>query len=116
MSRNSEPQSVLPIVLMVAGALILVGVLIWFFMSSAPAPVPTSAPAADRIPYPDVSRVGLGDAKAAFDTETAVFVDVRGEALYSESHIPGAISMTEEELDARLKELNPNDWIIPYCT
>jgi rhodanese-related sulfurtransferase len=58
----------------------------------------------------------VGDAKAAFDLEQAVFVDVRERAFYNESHIPGALSIPLNEIEARLGELNSSDWIITYCT
>jgi rhodanese-related sulfurtransferase len=41
---------------------------------------------------------------------------VRGDPYYSEGHIPGAISMTQEEMATRMGELDKNAWIITYCT
>ena len=87
---------------------------------NAVAPEPTLAIeptlANQRIPYPDIPRVSVGDAKAALDLGTAVFLDPRGEPYYSQGHIPGALAITEEELEARLDELDPDTWIITYCT
>ena len=45
-----------------------------------------------------------------------MFVDVRDIASYQQSHIPGALSIPLDELASRKNELNPNDWIITYCT
>ncbi len=69
-----------------------------------------------NIPYPQVVRVSQEDAKAAYDDGSAVFVDVRGDDSYNSGHIPGALSIAEEELENRFSELDPNDWIITYCT
>ena len=74
---------------------------------------PVASPA---IPYPDIKRIKLGDAKAAFELNSAVFVDVRGEPYFSEGHIPGALSMTYDELSSRMGELDKKAWIITYCT
>ncbi len=63
-----------------------------------------------------VERLTLADAKAAFDGNQAVFLDVRGQADYQAGHIPGAVSISINDLSARLGELDKNDWIITYCT
>lgn len=80
--------------------------------------VPTaSAPLGEpQVSESDAPRVSLGEAKAAFDRGAAVFVDVRSESAYAESHIPGALSIPLAELESRLDELNPDQWIITYCT
>jgi hypothetical protein len=77
----------------------------------------TSVPSqVESIPYPDVPRVSLIDAKAAYDQGSAVFLDVRGMSDYQAEHITGAISIPETQIESRLNELNPQDWIITYCT
>ena len=108
----------LSIVMVVLGSALIFGSAMWYASSKKPqpTPTPTSTAIARRIPYPNIKRVSLADAKAAFDTKQAVFIDVRGEPSFSEGHIPGAISITEDELPARLNELNKNTWYIIYCT
>jgi rhodanese-related sulfurtransferase len=32
------------------------------------------------------------------------------------SHIPGSLSIPLAEIETRLSELDPNQWIITYCT
>ena len=83
---------------------------------SSPTPLsPVSgAPSADT--HPEIPRVPLDKAKAAFDSRSAVFVDVRGTAAYTVSHIPGALDIPLADIPTRLTELNPNQWIITYCT
>ena len=67
-------------------------------------------------PYLEIERVPLAEAKAAFDNGTAIFVDVRSSSAYADAHIPGALSIPNTELESRLSELDPKQWIITYCT
>jgi 3-mercaptopyruvate sulfurtransferase SseA len=76
---------------------------------TAPAPV-------GEDPYLELPRVRLADAKAAYDQKQAVFVDVRSTDSYQAGHIPDALSIPVDDLESRLKELKPTDWIITYCT
>ena len=80
---------------------------------SAPQAAPTTAA---ELPYPEIVRVSLGDAKAAYDLKQAVYLDVRDADSYANSRIPGAISIPLNNLETRLKELDPNAWILTYCT
>jgi hypothetical protein len=66
--------------------------------------------------YPEVPRVSPVDAKTAFDAKTAVFVDVRNNASFVVSHIPGALSIEVKDLESNMGSLNKEDWIITYCT
>ena len=64
----------------------------------------------------EVQRVTPEEAKAAFDSGAAVFLDVRSHTIYLQSHIPGALSIPLAELKPRIAELDPAQWIITYCT
>ena len=44
-----------------------------------------------------------------------VLIDARDRAAYDKAHIPGAISMTHEEVDARAAELRPDQEHVVYC-
>jgi hypothetical protein len=81
-------------------------------------PIPTAAASGSlhTSSFPEIQRVLLEEAKAALDSGSAVFVDVRSKASYDASHIPGALSIPLGELETRLKELDPKAWIITYCT
>ena len=119
MTTPTDRGRLVPILLILIGGLLLLGAAAWFFFlggqeQAAPTNPPT-APQAD-IPYPEVPRVSLEDAKAAYDSQAAVFVDVRGEQYYQQAHIAGALSLPEDQLPARLSELDPQEWIITYCT
>jgi len=116
MMPRRKKKSILPVVLISIGVLLMLGAVLWVLnpLGTGVAPTPT-APVA-RSPYPEVTRVSLADAKAAFDTGSAIFIDVRGEPHYSESHIPDALSLTDQDLMNRMDELDKNAWIITYCT
>ena len=113
--KKPGSASLTPILLIAAGAILIIGSAAWFVFSSGALAQPTPTVAED-IPYPEVPRVSVKDAKAALDIGNAVFVDSRGEPFFSEGHIPGAVSMTSEEVMDRLDELDPSAWIITYCT
>jgi hypothetical protein len=120
MKTQSSRSKVFPIVMVIAGLVLILGSLAWLVLSNQTAteqeadlPAPVGTP---RIPFPTIKRISMSDAKAAFEIKSAVFVDVRGEPYYSEGHIPGAISMTDEEVPNRLGELDRKAWIITYCT
>ncbi|MBP7686866.1 MAG: hypothetical protein KA765_03125 [Thermoflexales bacterium] len=81
--------------------------------ASAPQAAPT-APA--ELPYPEIVRVSLGDSKAAYDLKQAVYLDVRDADSFANSHIPGAVSIPLNDLEARWQELDPQAWILTYCT
>jgi 3-mercaptopyruvate sulfurtransferase SseA len=81
---------------------------------------PSLSPGASTIPTEDpvleVARVTLDEAKAAFDSGAAIFLDVRGQGAYERGHIAGALWIPLADIEARMSELDPNDWIITYCT
>lgn len=68
------------------------------------------------IPYPEVLRIEIGDAKARYDSESAVFVDVRGQSDYAAAHIAGAVSLPLAEIETRYTELPRDRAILTYCT
>ena len=84
---------------------------------TASTPQPQSEPdtPAEVVPQA-IQRVTLEESKLAYDRGAAVFLDVRSASSYTASHIPGALSIPLTELEARLGELDPHQWIITYCT
>lgn len=105
-------RSTAPLFLLVAGlVLILAAVGSFFLFRDQPA---ESAPISEEGPVPDVARVSLDEARQAYDTGTAVFVDVRAREFYDQSHIPGAMSVPLAELPDRMNELDSKRWIITY--
>jgi 3-mercaptopyruvate sulfurtransferase SseA len=116
---RSQGSSLLPIALIGGGVLLILGVLIWQAVSntSAASPTPTTAQAQqENIPYPEISRISIQDSRQALDQKQAVILDVRDSGSFSKGHIPGAINIPLTDLPNRTDELDPNDWIITYCT
>jgi len=115
---DSQGKNIWPLILMIVGVILVGGVFIWYFQSagnSIPA-TPTSPVLETGINPNGIPRVSLADAKAAFDSKLAVFVDARDVDSYARSHIPGALSIPVSDLLNSLGKLNKFDWIITYCT
>jgi 3-mercaptopyruvate sulfurtransferase SseA len=115
--RTKKTSIIAPILLVFIGAILIVSAIAYLigysFQTNSATPV---AAANQAVPLPEVQRISLKDARAAFELGSAVFLDVRGTEYYQQGHIPGAMSIPEEELPTRLDELDPNSWIITYCT
>ena len=115
MPEKRRPSS-LPLILIAMGLLLILGAGGYYLYSFLNPPHAIYTYPQGEASYPDVARVSLADAKAAYDTHGAVFVDVRDAESYAQSHIPGALSIPLSELETRRSELKPSDWIITYCT
>ena len=91
-----------------------------FIVATLTACVPASSPPEPVSPAveapSEIQRVTLEESKAAFDNGEATFVDVRTASAYQAGHVPGALSIPLAELQTRIDELDPNQWIITYCT
>jgi 3-mercaptopyruvate sulfurtransferase SseA len=112
--KNTKPP--FPIFLFIGGGIALIAaafLLISQNNSATPAP---AEPIAEEIPYPEIARASLEEAKAALDLGAAILVDVRSAEAFASQHIAGAVNIPTAELESRLGELDPNAWIIPYCT
>ncbi len=68
------------------------------------------------IPYPNVPRISLQETAERLEKGELVLVDVRSKDLYSKGHAKGAISIPEEEIEARLGELPRDKDVVFYCT
>ena len=102
--------------MVIGGALIVVPLLTSTANPIESAPIPTALNIDQSVPYPTVPRVSLGEARAAYESKQAVFVDVRSAEQYAHSHISGAKSIPLNELESRVNELNKEQSIITYCT
>lgn len=109
------PRSLFPILMIGAGILFFAVALVSLAIPSVADIVPTSSGNVN-LPYPEVTRISVADAKAAFDIGNAIFLDVRSAESYVTQHISSAINIPLDELPNRIKELNPDAWIITYCT
>jgi hypothetical protein len=113
---KAKKRSSIPLLAIVLGVLLILGASFLLYLNQVDDPslsTDTSGPEGQET---GVARISLEEAKAAFDSGEAVFVDVRDALAYQENHIPGAVSIPLAELEARLGELDPDDWIITYCT
>jgi 3-mercaptopyruvate sulfurtransferase SseA len=115
---NRSSTSILPLVIILIGVILLLGAGAWymsggdlFHLTATPEPVVITEDT-----YANIPRVSVKDAKAALESSSAVFVDVRAAQTYQQSHIQGALSIPFDELPSRTNELSPSDWIITYCT
>jgi hypothetical protein len=109
--RKANKRS--PLLLFIGGGIVLLVVAILIANQNAAAPTPAIA---EDIPYPEIQRVSLADAKAALESGSAVLLDVRSAEAFAGQRIAGSVNIPTGEIPARYQELDPNAWIIPYCT
>jgi len=119
--KTRSGQNILPLILIVLGLILIGGVLAWQSLGMGQANTsqnqsPSSEPPSSDIPFSEIERVSLEEAKAAYDDQSAVFLDVRSEESFNQGHIPGAVHIPLSQLESRAGELDPNEWIITYCT
>ncbi len=110
-----DQRTSLPIFLFIGGGLLLIFAGFVFAIQNASSAA-TNVASHEEATYPEIARVSLSDAKAAFDSRQALFVDARPADSYSQKHIVGAINIPLSQLEARIGELDPNEWIVTYCT
>jgi 3-mercaptopyruvate sulfurtransferase SseA len=113
---RSPKSSNLPILLIILGVLFILGAFLSFELLSNKAEMPASNPPVQTEQNAAIPRVTISEAKAAYDSGEAVFVDVRDADSYARDHIPGALSIPLQVLESRTGGLNREDWIITYCT
>lgn len=109
-TKGKNQSSTGPLLLIAAGMIIIVIVMLVQVLNSQ---------TTGNVVRPSTNaaaRVTLTDGKTAFDKNTAVFLDVRDADAFIAGHIPGAVNIPLGELEGRSRELNPNQWIITYCT
>lgn len=104
-----------PLLLIAAGLVLLAATLV---LVLGPRLAATATPVSEFAEgtFPEVDRVSLEEARSAFEAGTAVFVDVRDPSSYAAGHIPDARSIPLASIEQRLDELDPQAWIITYCT
>lgn len=111
---NKRPQW--PLLIIGAGIIILIAVLASIFLFSGDDGTSSASNSSQADPYSQIARVDVATAKSAHDAGEAVFVDVRDEIYFNDGHIQGALSIPLSQLESRIGELDPADWIILYCT
>lgn len=113
-----------PVLLLVIGILLLAGGALFYVLGrnvpeqvavQEPANIPAAVVESD-IPYPEVARISVEEAKAQVDAGTAVLLDVRPLEDYETGHAANARSIPLAELPNRYPELSPDAAILTYCT
>ena len=94
--------------------------LILLLNSFAPSQVMVNGILTERVPttYPayDVARVGVAEAKRAFEENGAILIDVRSQEEYQLNHIAHAINLPLVNEEAFDLDLSPDAILITYCT
>lgn len=101
--KNQSTGNNLPFILLAIGLVLLIAAGVWLLGRGQQ--VSTT-----------VVRTSLADATTAHEQKTALFLDVRSEAQFAESHVAGAYNIPEQLLPNRFGELDKEQWIITYCT
>ncbi len=116
--KKVNRQPLVSILIIVLGAVIILASYFWFQSASnqGRAEPAASVEQVAEIPYPDIKRVGLADAKAAYDLGTAVFIDVRDEYSFQQGHIPNARLVPVDRILQESDQLDSSQWYILYCT
>ena len=114
--KTQAYRKIIPILIITAGLFLLLVSLIYLFIKNNPENTQSEQSSGNSIPYPEIIRITPKDAKVGLDSGEAIIIDVRGEPYFSQLHIQGAISITEKELLKSVENLDPNQWIITYCT
>jgi hypothetical protein len=123
---NQNPIAIGPILIIAAGIILILGLIVWEIASFAiqqqssnsGSILPVVQPNRyTEVPLPAIARVTAADAKQAYDSGGgAVFIDVRSATSYGDSHVKDALNIPLNDLPNQLKVLDPQRWIIPYCT
>jgi 3-mercaptopyruvate sulfurtransferase SseA len=114
---KKKPKPIIPLLLILAGVLLIIGVLIWQFAGANSVAAPTAEVInLSATPVESIERVDLQTAKQAYELKQAVFVDVRDAASFASGHVTGSINIPLNEIEGRLSELQKESWIITYCT
>jgi hypothetical protein len=70
----------------------------------------------NSIPFPDVPRISVQETQDLMAKGQAVLVDVRSSESYAKSRAAGAISIPEDQMEARMQQLPRDKMIVLYCT
>lgn len=121
MSHSEQHTNIGPIIMISVGIIILIGVAFWVLLNSMLIPSAIASTADSSLtpsidPLSVIPRVSEADAKQAYDQHTAFFLDVRDSDTYAAGHVIGAKNIPLSDLQSNSSALDPNQWIITYCT
>ncbi|RPI52971.1 MAG: hypothetical protein EHM56_07770 [Chloroflexi bacterium] len=72
--------------------------------------------ATSPLPYPNVPRISVAETWEGMQAGQVLLLDVRSRESYNSLHATDAVSIPEDEINARLGELPRDRDIILYCT
>jgi hypothetical protein len=110
-NKRAKVRPIIPLLILVGGVVLVAAALV---IGLGGLTQPEATPTVQLTNTSQVLRISVQDAKAAYDNGSAVFLDVRTAADYTELHITGALNIPLGEIEARMGELDPDDWIITY--
>jgi hypothetical protein len=84
--------------------------------SNAAAASATPGDSKGGVPFPEVARISLADAKQAYDANDAVFIDTHAESQYAREHVTGAINIPSHRLEELVNKIPKGKKIIAYCS
>ena len=91
--------------------------------ATSPSATPATGPLASATPSAgplvssaDMPRITAQELKAKVDAGQAVIFDARQQSAYAQKHIAGAISLSQDEVQARVAELPTDKLVVFYCT
>ena len=115
-TKRGSKRQLAPLLVIVGGlALLVIGW--WWGNRPSPADIEQQAGGGEvSFSSADVVRVSLAEAKAGYDDDSVLMVDVRCEAAYLNGHIPGAVLMPTSEVNSRYRELPKDKLLYLYCT
>ncbi|MBC7878172.1 MAG: hypothetical protein H7Y59_13460 [Anaerolineales bacterium] len=113
--KRRKQNSKNPLLFIVGSGLLLI-VIGLMLASQNTSTAPTTAALSEEEADALVPRVSLVDSKAALDSGSAIFLDVRTAEAFQSERITGSINIPLAELESRMTELDPEQWIITYCT
>lgn len=88
--------------------------------TEAPPTLPPAQPHGNSVLQSEdqVPRIDVREAKAAYDSGAAIFIDTRSVDAFAQKHITNALSIPVDKFETELANisLEKSQWIITYCT
>lgn len=81
-----------------------------------PAKTPDTATPSQAVPYQNIRRISLADAKKAYDAGLAVFVDTHSPEMFANERIDSAINVPFNEVETYLSKVPKDKMIVTYCS
>ena len=84
--------------------------------ANSPANATAQALSTNSLPYPDVPRISVAEAWEGIQAGQVLLIDVRSRESFNNLHATDALSLPEDEVNARLQELPRDRDLVLYCT